>query len=206
MHQVDNHNLKRRQNTYSSSSSEIIHALLQLSGTTPKWKQPRKTVTDKSAHSSIVACKRPFRYKDLKTQPKWENSSVVECWACDWLEGCRFTAVVTRGFSSPVWIFCADFYFSIGSTPMLPQQHLKDPGHSAKNAGVVRIFFSCVDFLCWLLFQYRFHPHVTTAAPKRSWAFCQKCRCSEDFLLLCRFSVLTFISVSVPPPCYHSST
>ena len=27
-----------------------------------------------------------------------------------------------------------------------------------------------------LLFQYSFHPHVTTVACKRSWSFCQKCR------------------------------
>ena len=39
-----------------------------------------------------------------------------------------------------------------------------------------RIFFSRVDFLCWLLFQYLFHPHVTTVARKRSQSFCQKCR------------------------------
>ena len=32
-------------------------------------------------------------------------------------------------------IFCADSYFGICSTPMLPQQHVKDPGHSAKSAG-----------------------------------------------------------------------
>ena len=39
-----------------------------------------------------------------------------------------------------------------------------------------RIFFSRVDFLCWLLFRYPFHPRVTTVAHKRSWSFCQKCR------------------------------
>ena len=42
------------------------------------------------------------------------------------------------------------------------------------NSG--RIFFSRVDFLCWLLFQYLFHPCVTTVARKRSRSFCQKCR------------------------------
>ena len=31
-----------------------------------------------------------------------------------------------------------------------------------------RIFFSRVDFLCWLLFRYPFHPCVTTVACKRS--------------------------------------
>jgi len=42
------------------------------------------------------------------------------------------------------------------------------------NGGI--IFFSRVNFLCWLLFQYLFHPCVTTLACKRSWLFCQKCR------------------------------
>ena len=31
--------------------------------------------------------------------------------------------------------FCADSYFGIRSTPVLPQQHVKNPGHSAKSAG-----------------------------------------------------------------------
>ena len=39
-----------------------------------------------------------------------------------------------------------------------------------------RIFFSRVDFLCWLLFRYPFHPRVTTVARKKSRSFCQK-RC-----------------------------
>ena len=38
-----------------------------------------------------------------------------------------------------------------------------------------RIFFSRVSFLCWLLFQYPFHPRVTTVAGKRSRSFCHKC-------------------------------
>ena len=39
-----------------------------------------------------------------------------------------------------------------------------------------RIFFSRVDFLCWLLFRYPFQPRVTAVARKRSRSFCQKCR------------------------------
>ena len=39
-----------------------------------------------------------------------------------------------------------------------------------------RIFFSRVNFLCWLLFRYLFHPCVTTVARKKSRSFCQKCR------------------------------
>ena len=38
-------------------------------------------------------------------------------------------------FSSPGSTFCADTYFGICSTPVLPQEHVKDPGHSAKSAG-----------------------------------------------------------------------
>ena len=39
-------------------------------------------------------------------------------------------------FSSPGSTFCADSYFGIRSTPVLPQSHVKDPGHSAKSVGV----------------------------------------------------------------------
>ena len=54
----------------------------------------------------------------------------------------------------------------------------KVPGSSPrKNGG--RIFFSRVNFLCWLLFRYPFHPRVSyrrAVARKRSRSFCQKCR------------------------------
>ena len=39
-----------------------------------------------------------------------------------------------------------------------------------------RIFFSWVNFMCWLLFWYLFHPCVIAEARKRSRSFCQKCR------------------------------
>ena len=39
-----------------------------------------------------------------------------------------------------------------------------------------RIFFSRVNFLCWLLFRYPFHPRVTAVARKRPRSFRQKCR------------------------------
>ena len=38
-----------------------------------------------------------------------------------------------------------------------------------------RILFSRVNYLCWLLFRYPFHPRVTAVARKRSRSFCQKC-------------------------------
>ena len=39
-----------------------------------------------------------------------------------------------------------------------------------------RIFFSRVNFLCWHLFWYPFHPCLTAVAHKRSRSFCRKCR------------------------------
>ena len=38
-------------------------------------------------------------------------------------------------FSSPESTFCADPYFGIRSTPVLPHYHAQDPSHSAKSAG-----------------------------------------------------------------------
>ena len=38
-------------------------------------------------------------------------------------------------FSSPELTLCADSYSESVPSPVLPQWHLKDPGHSAKSAG-----------------------------------------------------------------------
>ena len=47
----------------------------------------------------------------------------------------QIPAGVVGEFSSPGSIFCADSYFSIRSTLLLPQKHVKDPGHFANSAG-----------------------------------------------------------------------
>ena len=47
----------------------------------------------------------------------------------------RIPARAVGEFSSPGSTFCADSYFGIRFTPVLPQEHVKDPGHSAKSAG-----------------------------------------------------------------------
>ena len=47
-------------------------------------------------------------------------------------------------------------------------------GSNPRSGG--RNFFSRVTYLCWLLFRYPFHPHVTAVARKRSRSFCQKWR------------------------------
>ena len=51
----------------------------------------------------------------------------------------------------------------------------KVAGSNPRRSGG-RIFFFRVNFLCWLLFRYPFHPRVTAVARKRSRSFCQKCR------------------------------
>ena len=45
----------------------------------------------------------------------------------------RIPAGTAGEFSSPGSTFCADSYFGIRSTPVLPQEHVKNPGHSAKK-------------------------------------------------------------------------
>ena len=34
-----------------------------------------------------------------------------------------------------------------------------------------------LNFVCWPLFPYPFHPHISTLACRRSWSFCQNYRC-----------------------------
>ena len=60
-----------------------------------------------------------------------------------------------------------------------------------------RIFFSRVDFLCWLLFRYPFHPRVTTVARKKSRSFCQKCRCQVTAKTRIHLTYVDFIE-----PCF----
>ena len=52
-------------------------------------------------------------------------------------KGCEFESRHERWgeFSSPESTLCPDPLFCVRSTPVLPQWHVKDPGHSAKSAG-----------------------------------------------------------------------
>ena len=47
----------------------------------------------------------------------------------------RIPAGAAGEFSSPGSTLCADSYSVSVSPPLLPQWHVKDPGHSVKNAG-----------------------------------------------------------------------
>ena len=74
-----------------------------------------------------------------------------------------------------VWLSWGDSVWLTGHSSVVRAPDWKVAGLKPCRSGR-RIFFSRVDFLCWLLFRYPFHPHVTTVAHKRSWSFCQKCR------------------------------
>ena len=60
----------------------------------------------------------------------------------------RIPAGAAGEFSSPGSPFCADSYFGIRSTPVLPQSHVKDPGHSAKSAGGRLQLSSHTPYVC----------------------------------------------------------
>ena len=57
-----------------------------------------------------------------------------------------------------------------------PDSWLKGRGFESLLERRETFFFSRVNFLCWLLFRYPFHPRVTAVARKRPRSFCQKCR------------------------------
>ena len=76
-------------------------------------------------------------------------------------------------FSSPLW------HTKVGLLSWRIAQWLERWTHDRKIAGsnpCRSIFFSRVNFLCWLLFCYPFHPRVTAGAHKRPQSFCWKCR------------------------------
>ena len=75
------------------------------------------------------------------------------------------------------WCFCFVLLLLLRWDSLLVECRTRDgkvaslkPGRSSRG-----IFFSRVNFLCWLLFGVRSTPHVTTVACKRPQSFCQKC-------------------------------
>ena len=70
---------------------------------------------------------------------------------------------------------CYDYNWGAGIAQWL-KHRTRDWKVAGSNPcwGGGRIFFSRVNFLCWLLFRYPFHPRVTAVARKRSRSFCQK--------------------------------
>ena len=61
---------------------------------------------------------------------------------------------------------------------------------SNPNRSSGRLFFSRVNFLCWLLFRCLFHHHATTVACKKSQSFCRKCRWQVTAKHVCTLCML----------------
>ena len=81
----------------------------------------------------------------------------------------RIPAGVAGEFSSPGSTFCQDSYFGIRSTPVLPEQHVKDPGHSAKSAGGRLQLNTHTPYVCGLARSDMVHGRTvyTELAPRR---------------------------------------
>ena len=102
--------------------------------------------------------------------------------------GCNaLPRIVPWGFQENVWQnMCRYVHLqalhgsSINTWEVGIAQWLEHGTHDRKVAGSNpcwssgRIFFSRVNFLCWLLFWYPFHPRAIAVACKRPWSFRQK--------------------------------
>ena len=65
----------------------------------------------------------------------------------------------------------------VGMAQLVEQRTLDRKVASSNPARSGRkMFFSRVNYFCWLLFGVRSKPRLTAVARKRPWSFCQKCR------------------------------
>ena len=85
------------------------------------------------------------RYRHSKPF-KWSRDGLLVRAPDSWPNGCEFESRQEQreNFSSPELTLCADSY-SVSvpppPTPVLPQWHVKDPGHAAKSAsGRLRLY------------------------------------------------------------------
>ena len=76
-----------------------------------------------------------------------------------------------------VEFLCVSFLGGAGIAQWLEHQ-TREPKVAGSNPWRFggRIFFSMVNFLCWLSFRDPFHPGVTAVSRKIPRSFCQKCR------------------------------
>ena len=96
----------------------------------------------------------------------------------------RIPAGAVGEFSSPGSTLCADSYFGICSTPVLPQKHVKDPGHSAKSAGGRLCLNTHTPYVyMWLCMKQR-----------GAWLYGVHRTCAEMAAVSCGTSHASFIS------------
>ena len=116
----------------------------------PKCIEDTLRLISSSSVSSVTKVMLPVKFSAFACLFWWWYSNL------DWI------AIYSRGAGIAQWLERRTHDWKVaGSNP-------------CRSGG--RIFFSRVNFLCWLLFWYPFHPCVTAVACKRSRSFCQKCR------------------------------
>ena len=76
----------------------------------------------------------------------WQNSLSVERQTLDWKIASSNPSRSCGGISFSRVNFVCWLFFGVCSNPLLPQWHIKDPGHSAKSAGG-RLHLSMHTFL-----------------------------------------------------------
>ena len=81
----------------------------------------------------------------------------LEHWTCDWKvvvsNPCWSSGII---FSLQGWLSVLT-HFGIRSTPMLPQQHIKNPGHSAKSAGGRLQLNTHTPYICGFAWSHMVH-------------------------------------------------
>ena len=104
----------------------------------------------------------------INTSLRWEDQKSIQPWFRCWNVHSQ-KGIILRGD--------IEFYEGSGIAHWLERRTRDWKVASSNPCGSGgRGFFSGVNFLCWLVFRYPFHPRVTAVAHKRSRSFCQKCR------------------------------
>ena len=86
--------------------------------------------------------------------------------ASSWLFLAWLRLPSTLNCDSTFDLWCTDLCFEV----------VRAPDSCSKGRGFKSRQEPMSNFMCWLLFQYPFHPCLTAVARNRSWSFCQKCR------------------------------
>ena len=89
------------------------------------------TVPNKGHHSTLV------RHYISGSRDQWgaRITCWLECWTCNWEVASSNPSRSGRRFFFSRVNFVCWLSFGVHSTPVLPQQHIKKPSHSAKSAG-----------------------------------------------------------------------
>ena len=167
-----------------SYSKESLTPSLSQPVQFPGWKIHGRAYKQCIFRSYIYSQCCPFWWKSFhmperKRKQGFQISHFYGSFSSDNLAGKGLTRVRERLFTTNIYYLLIFLLLTWGAwiAQWLERRthDRKVPGSSPGRRGG-RIFFSRVNFLCWLLFRYQFHPSVTAVARKRPRSFCQKCR------------------------------